>query len=160
MNSNKIFKNLEEFKPIITSIRKTKKSIVFTNGCFDILHVGHLDYLKKASLLGNILIVGLNSDNSIKRLKGNERPIIDFFDRSLFLSFFDFIDYIVGFDEDTPYELIKEIKPEVLAKGGDYTIDNIIGADIVRNNGGRVEIIEFEYNRSTTKLIEKIRGNL
>lgn len=154
----KTFLNIDQFSNTLNKIKKSKRSVVFTNGCFDLLHVGHLDYLQKTSLLGNILIVGLNSDDSIKRLKGNDRPIIPFEQRAKFLSFLPFIDYIIGFDEDTPIELIKKIKPDILVKGGDYSEDNIVGADFVKKNGGKVIIVPLIYNISSTSIMKKIRG--
>jgi len=143
----------------IKKIRKnnSKKKIVFTNGCFDILHIGHISYLKKASMLGDILIIGVNSDSSVKRLKGEERPINTEQDRMELLAAMDFVDYVVLFDEDTPYNLIKEIKPDVLVKGADYKAENVVGKDIVEENGGKLELISFIEGKSTTNLINKIK---
>ncbi|WP_049945711.1 D-glycero-beta-D-manno-heptose 1-phosphate adenylyltransferase [Butyrivibrio sp. LC3010] len=134
--------------------------VVFTNGCFDILHVGHIRYLEKASELGDYLIVGLNSDSSIKRLKGKDRPINPQQDRAEMLSALGFVDYIIFFDDDTPYNLIDELCPDILVKGGDYRIEDIVGADLVEERGGEVVIIPFVEGYSTTNLIEKIsEGN-
>lgn len=132
------------------------KKIVFTNGCFDILHIGHKRYLQKAATLGDILIVGVNSDDSVRRLKGPERPINNEQDRAEMLSAMGFIDYVVIFGEDTPYELIKQIQPDVLVKGGDYKPEEVVGRDIVEARGGRLELISFVEGKSTTNIINKI----
>ena len=132
------------------------KKIVFTNGCFDILHVGHKRYLQEASTLGDILIVGVNSDASVKRLKGEERPVNCEQDRMEMLCAMGFIDYVVLFEEDTPYELIKKIQPDVLVKGGDYAPEQVVGKDIVEARGGRLELIKFVDGKSTTNIINKI----
>lgn len=132
------------------------KKIVFTNGCFDILHVGHKRYLQQAASLGDILIVGVNSDASVRRLKGPTRPVNNEHDRAEMLSALGFIDYVTIFDEDTPYELIKKIQPDVLVKGGDYKPDEVVGKDIVEARGGRLEIISFVEGKSTTNIINKI----
>lgn len=133
------------------------KKIVFTNGCFDILHHGHIDYLAKAASLGNILVIGLNTDASVKRLKGKERPLNNEQDRALLMAALVFVDAICLFDEDTPLELITALQPDVLAKGGDYTIDTIVGANIVQSNGGSVSVIPFVQGYSTTTLVERIK---
>ncbi len=132
------------------------KKIVFTNGCFDILHVGHKRYLEQASTLGDIFVIGVNSDASVKRLKGPTRPVNLEQDRMEILSALGFVDYVVLFDEDTPYELIKTIQPDILVKGGDYTIENVVGRDIVEARGGRVELIQFVEGKSTSNIINKI----
>ena len=134
------------------------KKIVFTNGCFDILHVGHIRYMQEATKLGDILIVGLNSDASVKRLKGPERPVNNQDDRAEMLSSLEFVDYVVVFDEDTPYELIKKIQPDVLVKGGDYNPDNVVGKDIVEARGGELRLIQFVEGKSTTNIINKMRN--
>ncbi len=138
--------------------RKEGKKIVFTNGCFDILHAGHVDYLEKAKALGDILIVGLNSDSSVKRLKGKDRPINSQELRKRVLEGLKAVDLVIIFDEDTPERLIKEIKPDVLVKGGDWKIENIVGADFVQSYGGEVKTIDFVYDISTTKIIQKARN--
>lgn len=145
---------LEEY----SNIKKgyTNKTVVFTNGCFDILHVGHIRYLKQAAELGDILIVGVNSDKSIKRVKGEKRPIISEKDRIEMLANLDFIDFIIIFDEDTPYELIKLIQPDFLVKGGDYKIEDIVGKDIVEKKGGKVVLIPLIEGVSTTNIVEKV----
>jgi rfaE bifunctional protein nucleotidyltransferase chain/domain len=139
------------------SWRTFGKKIVFTNGCFDILHRGHLDYLARAADFGNILIVGVNSDASVKKLKGEGRPVTNQEDRIFQLASLLCVDTVCLFEEDTPEELIKIVKPDVLVKGGDYTIDTIVGADYVIENGGRVEIIPFVAGYSTTGLIANIK---
>ena len=134
------------------------KKIVFTNGCFDILHVGHKRYLQKAATLGDMLIVGVNSDDSVRRLKGPERPINPEQDRAEMLSALGFVTYVVIFGEDTPYELIKQIQPDVLVKGGDYKPEDVVGRDIVEARGGRLELLPFVEGKSTTNVVEKLKG--
>lgn len=133
------------------------KKIVFTNGCFDILHVGHKRYLQQAATLGDILVVGVNSDDSVRRLKGPGRPVNSEQDRAEILSALGFIDYVVIFGEETPYELIKKIQPDVLVKGGDYKPEEVVGRDIVEARSGRLELIPFVEGKSTTRIIEKMR---
>ena len=142
----------------IQTFRENHKSkkVVFTNGCFDILHVGHIRYLQEAATLGDILVVGVNSDDSVRRLKGLSRPVNNEQDRMEMLSALGFIDYVTLFDEDTPYELIKKIKPDVLVKGGDYKSEEVVGRDIVEARGGRLELIPFVEGKSTTNIINKI----
>lgn len=148
--------SLEYIKNIAEKAKNENKKIVFTNGCFDIIHSGHCFYLTEAKKLGDILIVGLNTDASVKRLKGETRPINNEDDRAMVLSCLKPVDYVVLFDEDTPFNLIRNIIPNVLVKGGDYTIENIVGADIVLENGGEVKVIPFVEGKSTSKIIEKI----
>ena len=140
-------------------IRNSGKKIVFTNGCFDIIHAGHVDYLRKASELGDYFIIGLNSDNSVKRLKGNNRPINCETARKIVLEGIKGVDDVILFDEDTPFNLINVVLPDVLVKGGDYLPENVVGKDIVEDNGGRVEIIPFLEGYSTSSIIEKIRSD-
>ncbi|HOD18262.1 MAG TPA: D-glycero-beta-D-manno-heptose 1-phosphate adenylyltransferase [Candidatus Cloacimonadota bacterium] len=135
------------------------KKIVFTNGCFDILHAGHVQYLEQAKKLGDILVVGLNSDASVRRLKGENRPINKQEDRALVLAALEFVDYIIIFEEDTPYELIKIVNPDVLVKGGDWKETDIIGADIVQAKGGTVLSLPLRPGLSTSKIIEEIKKN-
>jgi rfaE bifunctional protein nucleotidyltransferase chain/domain len=135
------------------------KKVVFTNGCFDLVHQGHVDYLSKARDMGDILIIGLNSDASVKRLKGPSRPLIGHASRALLLAAFEFVDYVVFFDEDTPQQLIAAIQPDVLVKGGDYKIDNIVGHEIVQAKGGQVVTIDFLPGFSTTDIVSKISQN-
>jgi rfaE bifunctional protein nucleotidyltransferase chain/domain len=136
--------------------RKFSKKIAFTNGCFDILHAGHIHSLMQAASFADVLIVGLNSDASTKRLKGENRPVNNEQSRALLLASLAVVDAVVLFDEDTPYELITTILPDVLVKGGDYTVDTIVGAKEVMENGGTVEIIPLVEGLSTTSLIQKI----
>ena len=139
--------------------RATGRRIVFTNGCFDILHRGHLTYLAAAATLGNRLMVGLNTDASVRRQgKGPERPVNTEDDRAFALAALAFVDAVCFFDEDTPASLIETVRPDVLVKGGDYTIDRIVGADFVQSYGGDVRVIPFVDGYSTTVLIEKLRS--
>ncbi len=137
--------------------RATGKKIVFTNGCFDILHHGHLDLLARAADMGNVLIVGLNTDASVKRLKGNDRPITHEQDRLFQLASLLCVDAVCLFDEDTPEQLIQTIRPDVLVKGGDYSIDTIVGASFVTGYGGSVQVVPFVQGYSTTGLIANIK---
>lgn len=137
---------------------KDNKKVVFTNGCFDIFHVGHARYLRQASKLGDILIVGVNSDNSVKRLKGESRPIIPENERMELLAALEFVSYVVKFEEDTPYNIIEKIKPNIITKGGDYNKEDVVGKDIVESYGGEVVICPFIDSRSTTNIIKKIKG--
>ncbi len=141
------------------SAKQNDRKVVFTNGVFDILHIGHVSYLEKAKQLGNILIVGLNSDSSVKRLKGDSRPINNELDRANVLLGLKAVDYVCIFEEDTPLNLIEKLIPNVLVKGADYSIENIVGADIVLDNGGEVKTITFIEGKSTTSTIEKMRSN-
>lgn len=140
------------------ALRAHGQRIVFTNGCFDILHVGHVRYLGAARELGDCLVVGLNSDASVRRLKGPERPVNEEADRAEVLDALRAVDYVTIFDEPTAAELIEIIRPDVYVKGGDYTIATLPEAKIVRNYGGRVEFIDLVPERSTTRVIEKLRG--
>ena len=144
----------------LTRWRFLGKKIVFTNGCFDILHLGHVDYLSKAADLGDILIVGVNSDASTKVLKGPGRPINDEVQRTTLLASLHFTDGIVLFDESTPLELIKLIQPDVLVKGSDYNLSNIVGSDVVQSYNGSVQTIDFIPGYSTTLIEERIKSNL
>jgi len=137
--------------------RSQGKRIVFTNGCFDLLHPGHIDYLEKARALGDVLIIGLNDDASIRRLKGSSRPINPLSDRARMLAALKSVDMVVAFPEDTPLKLIKSLMPDVLVKGGDYKPDDIIGAQDVRINGGEVVVMPFVDGHSTSSLIEHIK---
>jgi D-beta-D-heptose 7-phosphate kinase/D-beta-D-heptose 1-phosphate adenosyltransferase len=151
---------MNEMMHIVTAIKSEQlkgKKIVFTNGCFDILHRGHVTYLNQARDLGDLLIVGINSDESVKRLKGPERPVNMLEDRAYVLSALKSVDYVIPFEEDTPLNLINLIMPDILVKGGDYTIDRIIGAQEVLANGGKVEIIPFVPGKSTSAIIDTIK---
>lgn len=138
--------------------RNLNYKIVFTNGCFDLLHKGHVDYLSKASDLGDVLIVGLNSDSSVKRLKGADRPILDETSRAIILASFSFITAVVLFSEDTPLNLIKKIQPDILVKGADYKPEDIVGYDIVMAKGGTISTLDYLPGCSTTEIINKIKG--
>jgi len=148
--------NRTEAKIIAKKWRDDHKKIVFTNGCFDLLHRGHVEYLRSAKLLGDKLIVGLNSNESVQRLKGNPRPYQDEKDRAIILDALEVVDLVVIFEEDTPFELICELKPDILVKGGDYDFHSVVGALEVESWGGAVKIIPFLKGYGTSKLIEKI----
>jgi len=156
MSTKEKILKIDRLANVLNEVRGHKK-IVFTNGCFDLVHLGHIDYLEKSKALGDILVVGLNSDKSINRIKGEHRPIIDEVSRARLLAALQFVDYVVLFDEDTPIELIKSIKPDILAKGNDYDISNIVGAEIVLSNGGKVKTIDLVPGYSTSRLIEIIK---
>ena len=149
--------SLEQVPATMTRWRFLNHKIVFTNGCFDLIHIGHLEYLMQARALGDKLIVGLNSDNSVKRLKGANRPIKDVQNRQLLLASLQFVDGVVVFEEDTPLDLIRRIMPDILVKGGDWQPEQIVGSDIVLANGGEVLSLPFVEGYSTTKLEEKIK---
>ena len=153
MNS---IKTLEEMKEIRQQFKDQHKRVVFTNGCFDIIHAGHIDYLSKAKALGDVMIVGLNSNASVMRIKGSKRPILKAAERSFILSNLKPVDYVVLFDEDTPKLLIEELLPDILVKGADWEIGNIVGKDVVIANGGEVKTIEFVNDQSTSKIIKII----
>ena len=136
--------------------RSAGETIVFTNGCFDILHRGHVEYLAQAADLGDKLIIGLNTDASVKRLKGESRPVNDEKSRALLLSALQFVDAVVFFDEDTPYELIKQVQPDILVKGNDYKPEEIVGYDIVTAKGGKVLTIDLVEGFSTTNIIKRL----
>jgi len=141
----------------INTDRKDSKKIVFTNGCFDILHVGHIRYLSEAKSLGDILVIGINSDKSVKELKGPSRPINSLSDRALILSELRYVDYVVSFEEQTPLELIKIIMPDILVKGGDYTVETVVGSSEVIHSGGQVKLLQFHNGYSSTNYIDKIK---
>ena len=150
-------KNLEHAKEQVQQWKTQGKKIAFTNGCFDLLHLGHVDYLEKARALGDKLILGLNSDSSVSRFKGQNRPIQDQNSRARVLAALQFVDLVVFFNEDTPLNLITEIQPDILVKGSDYLAENIVGADVVKRNGGVVKTIDFIPGYSTSKIVEKIK---
>lgn len=147
----------EDLVSILDSVRENNKKIVFTNGCFDLLHAGHIQYLNQARQLGDVLIVAVNSDRSVKALKGNNRPILPEQDRLVIIASLCFVNYVVLFDEDTPYDVISVLKPDILVKGGDYKPEDVVGKDIVEEYEGEVVIIPYEENKSTTDIIEKIK---
>lgn len=133
-------------------------TVVFTNGCFDLVHKGHVDYLSQARSMGDLLVVGMNSDASVRRLKGAERPIAHETSRAWVLAAFECVDYMVIFEEDTPLKLIESLKPDILVKGGDYCRETVVGADFVEQHGGRVELIALTPGESTSHLVERIKS--
>jgi rfaE bifunctional protein nucleotidyltransferase chain/domain len=147
----------DDLVKVIKDIKENKKTIVLTNGCFDILHIGHARYLEEAKKLGDYLFIGINSDNSVKKLKGNDRPLNNENDRAELLSYFSSIDYLVIFNEDTADNLILKIKPDIYAKGGDYTIESLPEAETISKVGARAAFISFVDGYSTTRLIEKTK---
>lgn len=158
--------SLPSFLEVLADWRANQQKVVFTNGCFDLIHIGHVDYLEKAKALGNKLIVGVNSDDSVSRFKGPSRPIVNEESRYRVLAAMEFIDAIVPFNEDTPLCLIEQVSPDVLVKGNDYLSEEtnpnapryIVGSDIVREKGGRVDTIELTEGFSTSALIERIKN--
>jgi rfaE bifunctional protein nucleotidyltransferase chain/domain len=157
METTRKIVSLEKSLKIINLWKKQGSKIVFTNGCFDILHLGHLDYLEKSRNLGDKLVLGLNTDHSVKKLKGPDRPINNENARARMLAALVFVDIVIAFDEETPLKLIKKVRPDILVKGKDYNIKNIVGADFVMENGGEVKTIDLLEGYSTTGLIEKIK---
>lgn len=155
---NKIYTQAD-LKAILNVWRLLEKKIVFTNGCFDLLHLGHIDYLSKAADMGDKLVIGLNSDASAAALKGAGRPISDQISRSVLLASFSFVDAVVLFDDPTPIQLIEWVRPDVLVKGADYTIDKIAGAEMVMQYGGLVKTIDFLNGYSTSLIEKKIKSN-
>ena len=151
-----MIQSLSELKSICKKLKAQGKKIVFTNGCFDLIHAGHVDYLSRSRAMGDILIVGLNSDDSVRRLKGEIRPILNEEERAFILNNLKPVDYVILFSEDTPQKLIEELLPDILVKGSDWAIDEIVGADEVIANGGEVKTVEFVNNQSTSKIIQKI----
>ncbi len=153
--NTRIISDITELKRLLNIHKFKGQEIVFTNGCFDIIHRGHIEYLAKAANKGDVLIIGLNTDASVRKLKGENRPVQDENSRALILSALRFVDYIILFDEDTPYNLIEALQPDILVKGADYKATEIVGYDIVTKNGGRVETIEFVDGFSTSNILEK-----
>ena len=151
-----IIVTLDALKKERERFRMANKKVVFTNGCFDIIHRGHVEYLTKAKALGDILVVSVNSDSSVRRIKGPLRPIVTQEDRMFVLASLRPVDYVCLFEEDTPFELIRALIPDILVKGSDWDINNIVGKDIVESTGGRVATIDFVPNRSTTSIIDRI----
>ena len=151
-------KSLDQAKRLVAEWKSKGNNVVFTNGCFDLLHLGHVDYLEKARALGDKLVLGLNTDDSVSRFKGPQRPIQDQNSRAHVLAALQFIDLVVFFNEDTPLDLISALIPDVLVKGSDYLAENIVGADVVKRGGGVVKTVEFVPGYSTTRIIEKIKN--
>ncbi len=157
MSTAKKIATREQAREIVQHWKDQGQEVVFTNGCFDILHLGHIDYLEKARSLGDRLVIGLNTDPSVQRLKGPERPINPEYARARILAALSFVDLVVDFDEDTPLELITALLPDILVKGKDYDISNIVGADVVLTHGGKVETIDLVDGYSTTNIVQKIK---
>jgi rfaE bifunctional protein nucleotidyltransferase chain/domain len=152
----KIFDSLQVLEPRLPEL---ERPVVFTNGCFDLLHVGHVDYLEQAATLGNTLVVGVNSDRSIRNLgKGDDRPYNNQQDRMLVVAGLEAVNVVVAFDDDTPIELIRAIRPDHLVKGGDWPVDEIVGADWVRAHGGQVRSLPVRYERSTSAIADRIKA--
>ena len=151
--------SLDQLLALVKGWKNSKQHIVFTNGCFDILHIGHIEYLEKSKEKGDKLIIGLNTDSSVRILKGENRPINNELSRARMLAALSFVDAVVLFSEQTPLELIKKINPDALIKGNDYSTENIVGADFVLKNEGKVETIQLVEGFSTTNLIDKIKNS-
>jgi rfaE bifunctional protein nucleotidyltransferase chain/domain len=149
---------LEEMVQIRKRLKEENKKVVFTNGCFDLIHAGHVDYLLKAKVFGDVLIVAVNSDESIRRIKGDKRPITPLEERAFVLKNLKAVDFVTVFEEDTPKEIIAALIPDILVKGADWAIDNIVGRDTVEKHGGEVKTIEFVNQQSTSNLIKIITG--
>jgi len=156
--NNKIY-SLEELENKVNAWKQAGEEVVFTNGCFDIIHRGHIEVLAQTADLGDRLIIGLNSDTSIQKLKGKNRPIIEEQSRAILLASLEFVDAVVIFSEDTPLKLISALLPDVLAKGGDYEIETIVGHEIIQHNGGEVILVPFVNGFSSTTIIEKIKNS-
>ena len=156
--NTKIF-SLDDLKNQVNAWKQAGEEVVFTNGCFDIIHRGHIEVLAQTADLGDRLIIGLNSDSSIQKLKGEDRPIIDEQARAILLAALSFVDAVILFPEDTPINLISTLLPDVLAKGGDYEIETIVGYEIVQNNGGEVILVPFVDGFSSTIIIDKIKNS-
>lgn len=156
MKQTRIFHDLNQLRQQVAAWRLRSGKIVFTNGCFDMLHPGHISLLETAAAFGDYLVVGLNDDKSIRNLKGPQRPIMDVESRLRILSALRVVDAVIPFSDPTPIALIQTLEPDVLVKGGDYTIDQIVGADFVKSYGGRVEIVPFVPGFSSSKIIDKI----
>jgi len=151
--------SLDELQRRVSAWRISSNKIVFTNGCFDLLHLGHISYLADAKALGDKLIIGLNSDGSVKRLKGETRPINDVKSRAMMLASFAFVDAVCIFEEDTPLNLINTLTPDVLVKGGDYELNQIVGHDVVLQGGGIVKTIPFLEGYSSSNIVSRIKGD-
>ena len=149
-------KEREDLQRVLENLKANGKRIVFTNGCFDLLHIGHLRYLEKAKALGDLLVVGINNDLSVQRLKGPERPILPLAERMEILSGLECVDYVIAFDESTPLELISFLRPTLLVKGGDWTKETTVGREVVEGLGGEVVILPFLEGNSTTNIIQTI----
>jgi D-glycero-beta-D-manno-heptose 1-phosphate adenylyltransferase len=155
---SKIFTDYNSFKPLLDKWKADKEKIVFTNGCFDIIHLGHVDSLLRSARLGTKLIVGLNSDKSVTAIKGKERPILNIESRTIILAAFAFVDAVIIFSEETPYTLIAKILPDLLVKGNEYTLEEVVGYDIVLKHGGQVKTLDLVPGISTSEIIKKIKN--
>jgi rfaE bifunctional protein nucleotidyltransferase chain/domain len=151
-----IINDWKSLRSEIDKLKSKNKKVVFTNGVFDIIHPGHVSYLKESKAQGDVLIVALNSDASVKRLKGESRPVNNLEDRAIVMDALKPVDFVTQFTEDTPFNVISEIIPDIITKGGDYTEDQVVGANIVKENGGEVRIIQFVDGKSTTNIINKM----
>ena len=158
MNSTDKILTLPQLQELLQTWRSQGQKIVFTNGCFDLLHLGHVDYLEKARQLGDKLVLGLNTDCSISRIKGPSRPLQDEMSRARVMASLLFVDAVVLFDQDTPLELIKAVQPDILVKGDDYAVENIVGHDIVLGRGGEVKTVPLVKGYSTTNIVKKIEN--
>lgn len=156
MTTERIIKDISKLKTLLDKLKSQNKKIVFTNGCFDILHAGHVDYLNKAKDCGDFLVVAINTDLSVRRIKGDKRPIVNEDERAYILSNLKAVDFVTFFDDETPKEVIETLLPDVLVKGADWAIDKIVGKDAVEAAGGKVERIEFITHTSTTNIINKV----
>ena len=156
----KKIKSQAQLKKIISALQKKGRRVVFTNGCFDLLHAGHVEYLQEAKRKGDILVVAVNSDSSVRRLKGNKRPIVKAQDRTKVIAALESVDYVVVFAEDNPEKLIRFLRPDILVKGADWNQKDIVGSDLVLGYGGKVHRINFLKGRSSSNLIKKIAQNL
>ncbi len=155
-SANLKIKNWSQARELVQLWKQQEKEVVFTNGCFDILHMGHIKFLEEAAALGDRLVIGVNSDASTSRLKGSHRPINEEGSRLYLLASLSFVDCVVAFDEETPFALIEQLVPDILVKGGDYQVDQIVGADIVIQNGGKVKSLQYLEGFSTSKIESKI----
>ncbi|GAA4445577.1 hypothetical protein GCM10023091_37410 [Ravibacter arvi] len=155
-SANKIV-DLDQAKSLVGQWQSEGRKVVFTNGCFDIVHLGHVDYLEKARSLGDKLVLALNTDASVSRIKGPLRPVVNEYARARLMAALSFVDTVILFDEPTPLQVIEKLEPDILVKGDDYSVENIVGADFVTNRGGEVKTIPLVKGYSTSSLIEKIR---
>ncbi|MFQ5904663.1 MAG: D-glycero-beta-D-manno-heptose 1-phosphate adenylyltransferase [Candidatus Binatia bacterium] len=151
------FREPHELKVIVAKAKTKGEKVVFTNGCFDLLHPGHLHLLREAKKLGDLLIVAVNSDSSVKKIKGPHRPILPKVERAELIGALEMVDYVTSFDEPDPYNVVKELRPNVLVKGGDWANDKIVGREVVEEDGGKVAVIPFLEGYSTTQIIERMR---
>ena len=154
--TKRVFTNISELNKVLSPFRKAGKTVISTNGCFDLLHAGHLSYLQEAAELGDILVVGINSDNSVRRLKGESRPLQNEIDRATLMAALKPVDYTIIFEEDDPCNLLEALKPDIHVKGGDYLPEDLPEKEVVEKNGGKIEILSFKTGHSTTTIVDKI----